>query len=461
MKSLVPDTIAGRVLLAMLLALLISHAFGILFYTSDYRNALNLIGGEHLSERIVTLTHLIDNAPVEHQDELVSYADESALHVTLTRVPAVFGTSRGDLKTKLLRETFQRHLARHGGREFRLEFTDASPEAVRHATSGDLRPQPAAPKMLRVSLRLTHGGWLNFSAIIPHPHSIWNFRFILSILVLTITVIAVSVIAIHRINVPLRRFAYAAERVGTNVEAPPLPLGGPREIRQVTSALNNMQERIHRLLEDRRQILAAVSHDLRTPITSIRLRSEHITNPTEREKILAALDEMELMVTSILEFARLDAKNEATRKVDMAALIRSVCDDMADLGRPVVFRGPERLVCECRPAAFRRALNNLIDNAIKYGERARVVLVAETEGVAVTIDDDGPGIPDQELESVFVPFYRVDRSRSQETPGVGLGLCVARQVVDLHGGEIVLAGRERGGLRVTVRLPTAPLPIAV
>lgn len=455
-----PDTIASRTLLAVVLALLVSQGLGIFFYISDHRNAVNLIGGEHVSERIVTLTHLIDNAPVREQSRMVAFADETALHVTATESPAVPAGVPASLAEELLRDSFQRHLARHGDREFRLRFGDASPEAVLDATRGAAAAQPDTPKMLRVSVRLASGDWLNFSAVVLHPRSIWSIRFILSMLAMTISMIAVSVIVIRRINVPLRRFAYAAERLGTNIDSPPVPVRGPREIRQVASAFNEMQRRIHRLIEDRRQILAAVTHDLRTPITLIRLRAEHIDDAAERDKILATLDEMELMVTSILEFTRLDAASEPVRMVDLAALIRSHCDDMADLGRPVTFEGPDRLAYDCRPTSFRRAFNNLLDNAVKYGERARVALADGPAGITITIDDDGPGIPEAELESVFAPFYRVDRSQPhQPVVGIGLGLSVARQVVAVHGGEIVLANREAGGLRVTIGLPPQPEPV--
>jgi len=440
----------------MVLALLISHPLYIAVYISEHSITVNLIDSEHVLERIVTLTHLIDNAPARERDKMVAFADETALHVTLTRTPAVSEGPPDSLEENLLRESFRQHLARHGDRDFRFQFIDASPEAIRHATRGASEMRPVAPKMLRVSLRLADGDWMNFSAVILRPQSIWSIRFILSMLATTVSVIAVSVIVIRRINIPLRHFAHAAERLGTNIDAPPLPAGGPREIRQVTAAFNDMQLRIRRLLEDRRQILAAVSHDLRTPITLIRLRAEFIDNGAEREKMLITLDEMELMVTSILEFARVDAANEPVRNVDLAALIRSHCDDMADLGRPVTFRGPDRLPYKCRPVSFRRALGNLIDNAVKHGGRARVALAARADGVTVTVDDDGPGVPDAELESVFAPFYRVDRSRSRQRGSVGLGLSVARQVVAAHGGEVTLSNRTEGGLRATVTLPPPP-----
>ena len=202
-------------------------------------------------------------------------------------------------------------------------------------------------------------------------------------------------------------------------------------------------------------MLAAISHDLRTPITTLRLRAEFIEDPETRDKILETLDEMQQMTEATLAFLREDAAREDSRQVDLAALIQSLCDDLADAGREVAFAGAGRTPLVCRPVALKRALANLIENAVAYGARARVALEEGAAELRIVIDDDGPGIPPDRMEAVFEPFVRLEESRSRETGGVGLGLAIARSIARGHGGDVTLENRPEGGLRAILRLPKA------
>jgi signal transduction histidine kinase len=200
-------------------------------------------------------------------------------------------------------------------------------------------------------------------------------------------------------------------------------------------------------------MLAAISHDLRTPITQLRLRAEFIEDTEEQAKTLATLKEMEAMIASTLTFARDDALTEAPRMVDLAALVESLCDDLADAGKPVSFAAAEKVAVACRPAALKRAVANLIENAVKYGGAARVSVGADAGDVRVVIEDDGPGIPSEELENVFAPFYRVEKSRGSGPGGVGLGLSIVRAIADAHGGHVRLENRDGGGLSAILEFP--------
>ena len=214
-----------------------------------------------------------------------------------------------------------------------------------------------------------------------------------------------------------------------------------------------MQERLRRLVENRTRMLAAISHDLRTPITQLRLRAEFIEDADEQAKTLATLEEMEAMVALDPDLRRDDATVEPPRMVDLAALVGSLCDDLADAGKPVAFEPPaERIALTCRPAALKRAVANLIENAVKYGVSARVTIVSGARDVCIVIEDDGPGIPPDELENVFLPFYRIEKSAAPR-PGSRPRLSVARSIADAHGGQVRLENREGGGLRVTLDLP--------
>jgi signal transduction histidine kinase len=308
-------------------------------------------------------------------------------------------------------------------------------------------------RSLQVSLRLSDGSWLNFATPFTGSVPFWSLRFVLSLAVMAVAVIALSVWVVRRLTAPLAIFARAAERLGVDVNAPPLLESGPREVRQATRAFNEMQRRIRRFIDDRTQMVAAISHDLRTPLTRLRLRAEFVEDAEHHDKMLHDIDEMETMIASVLSFARDAAADEPHELIDVVALLQSVCDDAADAGGQVALEAAGQTTISGRSMALRRAMTNLIDNAVKYGERARVALEATDEWITIRVDDDGPGIPDGKAERVFEPFYRLETSRSRETGGVGLGLSVARTIIRAHGGDIELANRPEGGLRVSVSLP--------
>jgi signal transduction histidine kinase len=266
-------------------------------------------------------------------------------------------------------------------------------------------------------------------------------------------VLLVSVWAVRRVTAPLSGIAAAAERFGKDVAAPPLAEAGTVEMRAAARAFNEMQARLRRLVENRTRMLAAISHDLRTPLTLLRLRAESVDNVQEREKMLATIAEMNDMIEATLAFARDEATAEPPRPIDLAALLASIVDDMADAGMPVTMAAASPVTYQCRPTALKRAITNLIDNAVKYGDRAQVSLRATPAQIEIVIDDSGPGIPEDELVRVFQPFYRLEGSRSRETGGIGLGLAIALSIVQTQGGEITLANRREGGLSAVITLP--------
>jgi signal transduction histidine kinase len=263
----------------------------------------------------------------------------------------------------------------------------------------------------------------------------------------------VSVWAARRVTAPLASLAAAAERLGRDMTAPPLEETGTLETRQASRAFNDMQTRLRSLIENRTRLLAALSHDLRTPLTLLRLRAENVDNAQERDRMLSTIAEMDTMIGTTLKFARDEAATEARRATDLSALVQSIVDDMADAGMPATMQPAEPIVHECRPDALKRAIRNLLDNAVKYGKTAQAAIGATASGIEITVDDEGPGIPDPELSRVFEPFYRLEDSRSRETGGVGLGLAIAQSIVHAHGGEIRLANRAEGGLTARITLP--------
>lgn len=306
---------------------------------------------------------------------------------------------------------------------------------------------------LQVAVPLHDGQWLSFATALPESGSGFSRQFLLSMGIMAIVILAASVWAVRRVTTPLAAVSAAAERLGNDLNASPMPETGTIETRQASRAFNTMQARLRSLIDNRTRMLAAISHDLRTPLTLLRLRVENVQNEQERDKMLATIAEMDSMVGETLQFARDEAATELRRPTDIAALIQSIVDDMADAGMPVKMEPVESIVHDCRPDALKRAIRNLLDNAVKYGKAASVAIQTTPKTIEILIDDEGPGIPREELSRVFDPFYRLEESRNRETGGVGLGLAITQSIVQAHRGELVLSNRATAGLRARIILP--------
>jgi signal transduction histidine kinase len=304
------------------------------------------------------------------------------------------------------------------------------------------------------SVRLEDGSYGVFSAAqVPSAIPSIAAPLLTGSLVFASAIIA-AILLLRMINAPLRRLADAADRFGDQQWAP-LPEQGPFEIVQVQQAFNAMGRRIHRLIADRTQALAAVSHDLRTPISRLRLRCGLLPDAVMRAEWERDLAEMETMIESTLAFLRGDEDAEEPRLTDLTPLLTTLVDAATDAGHQAHLSAPRHCNVMVRPVAVKRAFANLIDNAIMYGGCAHVALHNDGQSVRVMVDDDGPGIPEADLPHVFQPFRRLEASRNRSTGGVGLGLAIAHRVFEREGGSIRLDNRPEGGLRAEVLLPRA------
>ncbi len=470
MIRIIPRSIGARTVIVLLIGLLISHVISVASYYGDRVTAFTLLGGGHAAEHIATITRLVEGTPSIDRPQIIGIVNGPTLQLHWSTAPPDDRRQLVGWRTRLLHEVLRDHLGGIDesrivvtyvdtavpGQSSRVEQSFDTPGdrvmAARLREQGALGELPVGP-LFHVSVQLSDSTWLNYVMPIGEAEPFLSLRFLLSIAIMGGAVVILAVWAMRRVTAPLATFAQAAGRLGVDVNAPPLPEVGPREVRQATRAFNEMQRRVRRFLDDRTEMLAAISHDLRTPITRLRLRAELVEDEEQQIKMLRDLEEMETMISSVLSFARQDAAGEARKRVDLAALLQSICDDMADAELPVEFEGKTRLPYDGRPMALKRALTNLIDNAVKYGKHARVELVEGLDNITVQIDDDGPGIPESEQEKVFAPFYRIDRSRSRDTGGTGLGLAFTRTIIRAHGGDIKLVNRAGGGLRVIVTLP--------
>ncbi len=311
----------------------------------------------------------------------------------------------------------------------------------------------AVPGTFTIAIRLPDAHWLVARA--HRTHLEWAWAVFAAWLVGMALVGAFAAWwAAHRLAKPLEALAGEAARAGAGLDAAfAAPRNAPNEVRTIGDALARMRGQLVRHVEDRTRLLAAISHDLRTPLTRLRLRAEGIGEESERLKAFADLAEMERMIAETLDFARADALAAKPERFDLAALVETIVDERADLGRAVRYEGPASLVIEGRAGAIKRAVANLIDNALVYAGSAEVRLDAGAETIEIVVADEGPGIPADRIEDMFRPFVRLEDSRSRETGGAGLGLAVVRDIARAHGGDATLRNRQGRGLEAVLSLP--------
>ena len=439
---LLPRSLGGQLALLLVAALVAAQALGLALFAQERGSAYRAAYREGAAARLASLVRLIEDSPPELHARIAATASTALLRVALADAPQEEGSAGpgADAVSASLAAALSRPPS-----DVRVEI------AGEPWWRGD-DPPPRRPRWLGVSVKLENGRWLNAATGRPRVPPLGGA--VLAALVLSaVAVTATAALAARRLSRPLRRLADAADRLGRGEPVEALPEDGPEETRRTVRAFNQMRERLHRLMHDRTITLAAIAHDLRTPITTLRLRAEFVDEDT-RARMIETLDEMQAMAEAGLAFAKGDAAGEPTHPTDLVALVESVAEDLAAQGLGVTMEdGADRAVLPCRKGALRRALTNLIENAVRYGGAARVRVAREAGEVRVTVDDDGPGIPPGELERVFEPFVRLDPSRSRDTGGAGLGLSIARSTVRAHGGDVRLENREGGGLRAVVALP--------
>jgi signal transduction histidine kinase len=494
MTRFLPRSLFGQTLLLLLAGLVVSHAIGSFIYSLDREAAVRNVGGLATAQRIANVSRLVEDMPADWRDRLVAGLSDRILTVTLSDTPPLTSSDSG-VVADVIRDYLMHQLRlppgrepmvavdeaggpRFGGRRFRdaseadrsdfgrgpgmgrgrmmREHEDERERGEWRGRDRDRRPPMMRARGLEVAVPLRDGQWLYFATALPQSNSGFSYQYLISMLVMALFILAISVWAVRRMTAPLAAVAQAADRLGRDVNAPPLAETGTSEMKQAASAFNTMQARLRALVENRTRMLAALSHDLRTPLTLLRLRTENVENAEERDKMLATIADMDAMIGATLQYAREQAADEPRRTTDVTALVQSVVDDMADAGLEVTMAQSQPVSIDCQPAALKRALTNMIENAVKYGARARVSLTASPQAVEIAVEDDGPGIPEDQLARVFEPFYRVEESRSRDTGGVGLGLAIARTVVEAQGGTLTLANRTPSGLRALIVLPRTP-----
>ena len=453
MKPLIPDSIAARTFLLLVAVLMVSHAISTSLYFSDRWTALMLRSETHIGERMATMARIFQNLPPDQRQLVAGNADAPQLRLRLLGRNVIDESIHDDWGNSIVAATLMDHLEPEDRQELTIRYIGGDGARDLFNLFGEKSSLTQHERMVVAAYRLEDGVWLNMAAVVRETGSFFSIRFVLSMAIMIAAAIIISMIVVRYITGPLVRFSEASDALGRNVDAPLIPVKGPREVRDVANAFNRMQSRLRRFVHDRTAMIAAISHDLRTPITRLRLRAEFVDDHEQQAKMLGDLTDMEKMIGATLSFARDDSRKEEMQRIDIVSLIQSICDEMSDAGHNVILNANGQISLTGRPLSIKRALTNLVENAVKYGSDVEIQLLTESNRIRVLIEDGGPGIPETEVENVFKPFYRLERSRNSETGGVGLGLSVARNIIRGHGGDLFLRNRLEGGLTVEAYFP--------
>lgn len=471
---LLPRGLFGRLVLILLGGLVLAQLATAYINLSERDQLLYRASGMQIAQRIADLSKLLDSVSPPERRRIVSVFNAPPLVISLDRprMSPERGPEDADFRFSMLGTVLSHAL----GEGMQVQVVRAAGVAEGYGQGGQRSP-PGMPmmqgpmggggmqmmqmmQMMRpesisfvVQVVLRDGAVVTFDSFVSPEAVDMPLRLALTLLVLLGTVVALSLVAVRWVTGPLSTLASAAEKLGEDINRPPLPETGPVEARRAARAFNTMQGRLSRFISDRTRVLTAMSHDLKTPITRLRLRTELLDDEALRAKFSKDLGEMESMVAHTLDFMRDASASEPVQRVDVMALLESLQTDYQDMGNAVEVEGRLEAPFSGRPLALRRCLTNLVDNAIRYGKRALVRAEEAAGAITIRVLDEGPGIPEQELEHAFEPFFRGESSRSRETGGTGLGLGIARNIARAHGGDLTLKNRPGGGLEAILTLP--------
>ena len=472
-----PATLFGRLLLVLTGGLLVAQLLSAGINMAERDRLLSNSFGQQPAQRIADVVHLLDSLNPDQRQALLAVMRVPPLVLSLQAEPGIapeaastwharmfvshLQSALGDARP--VRGTPREGFSTHGNAADADTRASASTRGAgaRMGMGPGMGPgmgmgpgtHRGSLPVMRIEVQLRDGPWARFDTELPAPPEALPWRLALTLLVLLASVLALSFIAVRWVVRPLQQLTQAAQALGEDLNRPPLPETGPREVQQAARAFNTMQQRLAAFVDERTRMLTALSHDLKTPLTRMRLRTDLMDDDEQRQRFESDLKEMEAMVVQTLEFMRGLGGNEARQAVDLNALLAGLLAGQQAMGRDVQVQGRARAPVQAMPSLIKRALGNLVDNAVLYGGSARLVVDDTPYTVTLSVRDNGPGIPEAELARVFEPFYRLEASRNRATGGTGLGLGIARNIARAHGGDLQLLNRTEGGLEARLTLP--------
>jgi signal transduction histidine kinase len=468
MRRFLPQTLPGWVLLIVIAGLLVSQVTTLFLVARDQAASSDVVDYYRLNDRAFAVVQLLYAATPEARKGMVTGLSNSGYALSVSDRPVVTTSIAQDDELAELEDILVGRLAKFGVTEARVR---RDPAVLAERTPGRAPPDSDVGEVekdlmaltagfahgdkLTASIQFADGQWLNFAEPIIPPGPVLSPESLPLYAIVAGLVVAMSVWSIRRLTAPYRVMEGAVRRLGEDLKSPPLAEGGSREIRAAAHAINTMQARLRDYVEDREQLAAALAHDLRTPITRMRLRLALLRASGIREALTHDLADIEAIASSVVDFATFEVSEEGDERIDLLSLVESVADAYPEVTLDEAGINARELVCIARPVALKRCITNLVQNAVTYGRRAHLTLRHDDEWIALVIHDEGPGIPQAKLDAVFGPFVRLEGSRSRETGGLGLGLTIARTIARAAGGDIQLANRPAGGLETQLILPLA------
>ncbi len=458
-----PRSLSSRLVILFVGGLILAQVVSLSILLQDRGEFLARASGMQSVMRVIDIAQLLDSSDGAERERIIRVLRSPQLRIGLHATAPQTTTNAVDPSPQ---ETVFLSMLRHKlgrDREIWVTIRARSPENLRAAPAMEhgvrrARPEgrsvsPLGPSALVAHVKLLDGVWLSVDSTLEPQAVSWPYRALLSALVLLLAVIGLAWYGVRWVTRPLKTFAQAAEKLGENIDRAPLPEKGLTEVVSAARALNEMQARLSKYLSDRTRILTAMSHDLKTPITRMRLRAELLEHEVTQAKFKQDLAELESMVSGTLDYMRGVQDGEPLAAIDINFLLKSLQSDSLELGHVAQIVGQAGDDFVCRPQSLKRCLANLIENAVKYGQVAHVQVIDSETMLQIVIEDEGPGVPAAELGMLFEPFYRVEASRSRDTGGTGLGLSIARSIAVLHGGTLQADNTEHRGLRLTLNLP--------
>jgi signal transduction histidine kinase len=464
-----PRTLFGRMLLVLASGLLVAQLLSAAINLAERDRLLSSSFGMQPAQRVADVVHLIDGMDAAQRQALLAVFRTPPLVLSLHTAPLITEDATTNWYAQMFASRLQSALG--DTRAVRVQPRDSfaptsasdDRDARRNARMGTGMGMGPGMGMggahrgnlpvVRIEVQLRDGPWARFDTELPAQPDALPWRLALTLVVLLASVLALSYVAVRWVVRPLQQLTAAAQALGEDLNRPPLPEDGPREVQQAARAFNTMQQRLAAFVDERTRMLTALSHDLKTPLTRMRLRADLMDDDELRQRFESDLKEMEAMVTQTLDFMRGLGGHEARQAVDLDTLLEGLQADQRAMGRDVQVRGRVAAPVMGLPSLLRRALGNLVDNAVLYGGSATLQVDDTPEAVTLRVCDHGPGIPAAELARVFEPFYRLEASRNRATGGTGLGLGIARNIARAHGGDLQLHNRAEGGLEARFTLP--------
>jgi signal transduction histidine kinase len=440
-------SMTGRVFLVLLLGIVASAALTQWLAVTERTRQLERYRDFHALERAEQLITTADVVPDASRATYMKVASRGSVRLEPVDIPVA---------TALPPTDFSAALQLRLGTGFKLGPLSERPAACDRPrqTTSIFAPTQWRGTCETMLVQMRDGAVMKLSVLPPRPPPAGGpHNELLTMLPFLVSIAALAYLVTRMTMRPLKQLAQAAKDLGNDINHPPLALSGAAEIRQASAAFNAMQARIRQHIFQRTQMLAAITHDLQTPLTRLRLRLEKVSDHELQHKLIDDLSAMQQMVKEGLDLARSMDTTETMQALDLDALLDSVCCDAADSGQQVELKGRASMALMGRPLAIRRCLVNLIDNAVKYGQYAQVTVERMVGASRIRIRDGGPGIAQDQMARVFEPFYRIETSRSRESGGTGLGLTIARNIAEQHGASVMLSNHADGGLEVTLIVP--------